>query len=173
MLGQQSCLPSSLKRLFQTSLTLVAVPSVQAQTITAAPSTSPAPIPVDHPVALLLLVLAMAACVPWMLRKGLISARGLRAVGAGLVAVSVGVMALWGDNVRAQLQELQQAFTQPGGQTLSIPVQTTGTTPSGSPLGFLPVVHTNQTASGLRIASITGPAWNTCFPFGGCRLRSQ
>jgi hypothetical protein len=166
MLGQQPCLPSSLKRLFQTSLILVAVPSVQAQTITAAPAISPASIPVDHPVALLLLVLAMAACVPWMLRKGLISARGLRTVGAGLVAVSVGVMVLWGDNVRAQLQELQQAFTQPGGQTLSIPVQTTGTMPSGSPLGFLPVVHTNQTASGLRIASITLPAWNTCFPLG-------
>ena len=75
-------------------------------------------------------------------------------------------MVLWGDKVQAQLQELQQAFTQPGGQTLTIPVQATGTTPSGSPLGFLPVVHTNQTASGLRIASIVSPAWNTCFPLG-------
>ena len=60
-------------------------PLAQAQTITAAP-VSPASIPVDHPGALLLLALAIAACVPWMLRKGLLSPHRVRAVGAGLAA---------------------------------------------------------------------------------------
>lgn len=166
MLRQQPCRPPSLARVFQVFLISGAASAAQAQTITAVLAPPPAAIPVDHPMALLLLVLAMAACVPWMLRKGWISTRGLRAVGAGLVAVSVAAMVAWGDKVQAQLQELQQAFTQAGGQTLAIPVQTTGTGPGGSPLGFLPVVHTNQTASSLRITSITAPAWNTCFPLG-------
>lgn len=165
MLRQRPCHDLSIFRVLASGTLLLMVPLAQAQTITAAPF-SPASIPVDHPGALLLLALAIAACVPWMLRKGLLSPHRVRAVGAGLVALALGTMVLWGDKVQAQLQELHQAFTQASGQTLTIPVQTTGTTPGGSPQGFLPVVHTNQTASSLRIASITAPALSICFPLG-------
>ena len=165
MLRQRPCHEISIFRVLASGTLLLMVPLAQAQTITAAPF-SPASIPVDHPGALLLLALSMVACVPWMLRKGLFSPHRVRAVGAGLVALAVGAMVFWGDKVQAQLQELHQAFTQASGQTLTIPVQTTGTTPGGSPQGFLPVVHTNQTASSLRIASITAPALSTCFPLG-------
>ncbi len=160
MLRQRPCPDSSIIRILSSSTLLLTVPLAQAQTITAAPF-SPASIPVDHPGALLLLALAIAACVPWMLRKGLLSPHRVRAVGAGLAALALGTMVFWGDKVQAQLQELHQAFTQVSGQTLTIPVQTTGTTPGGSPQGFLPVVHTNQTAYSLRIASITAPALST------------
>lgn len=165
MLRQLPCHDFSIFRALFSSVLLLMTPLAQAQTITAAPF-SPASIPVDHPGALLLLALAIAACVPWMLRKGLLSPHRVRAVGAGLAALALGTMVLWGDKVQAQLQELHQAFTQASGQTLTIPVQTTGTTPGGSPQGFLAVVHTNQAASSLRIASITAPALSTCFPLG-------
>ena len=165
MLRQLPCHDLSIFRVLFSSALLLMTPLAQAQTITVAPF-SPASIPVDHPGALLLLALSMVACVPWMLRKGLLSPHRVRAVGAGLTALALGTMVFWGDKVQAQLQELHQAFTQASGQTLTIPVQTTGATPGGSPQGFLPVVHTNQTASSLRIASITAPALSTCFPLG-------
>lgn len=62
--------------------------------------------------------------------QGSLSPHRVRAVGAGLAALALGTMVLWGDKVQAQLQELHQAFTQASGQTLTIPVQTTGTTPA-------------------------------------------
>ena len=148
MLRQLPCHDFSIFRALFSSVLLLMTPLAQAQTITAAPF-SPASIPVDHPGALLLLALAIAACVPWMLRKGLLSPHRVRAVGAGLAALALGTMVLWGDKVQAQLQELHQAFTQASGQTLTIPVQTTGTTPGGSPQGFLAVVHTEKRAKPL------------------------
>lgn len=143
----------------------VALPQAHAQAI-AAGALGAAAIPVDHPAALLLLALAIAACMAWMLhRKGRVASSTLRSMALGAGAVVVGAAAMWGDGVRAQLQELQRAFSQPG-QTLPIPVQDTGTAPGGSPLGFLPVVYANQASTGLRITSITRPAWSTCFPLG-------
>ncbi len=154
------------QRLSSAVVLLLALPAVHAQTITAGAFT-PSAIPVDHPGALLLLALAMAGCMGWMLRKkGIVSASTLRSAALGAMAVLLGALMVWGDDVQAQLQELQDAFNQPGGQTLNIPVQSTGTALDGSPTGFLPVVYTNQSPSSLRIANITKPIWSTCFPLG-------
>ena len=142
------------------------LPAVHAQTITTG-ALAAAAIPVDHSGALLLLAMAMVACVGWMARnKGLLSSSSVRSMALGAMAMMLGALVVWGDAAQAQLQELQAAFNQPGGETLNIPVQFTGTTPGGDPSGFLPVVYTNQSASGLRITSITQPTWNTCFPLG-------
>jgi hypothetical protein len=147
-------------------LMVTALPAAQAQTITAG-ALAAAAIPVDHPGALLLLVTAMVAGVGWMThKKGLLSSTTLRSVALGSMTMVLGALVVWGDAVQAQLQELQAAFSQPGGETLTIPVQSTVTTPGGDPSDFLPVVYTNQTASALRITSITQPTWNTCFPLG-------
>ncbi|MFN7156566.1 MAG: midcut-by-XrtH protein [Acidovorax sp.] len=154
------------RRLAAAVALLQALPAVHAQTITAG-AVTPSAIPVDHPGALLLLALAMVGCMGWMLRKkGIISATTLRSAALGAMAVLLGALMVWGDDVQAQLQELQDAFNQPGGQTLNIPVQSTGTALNGSPAGFLPVVFTNQSASSLRITDITKPIWSTCFPLG-------
>ena len=121
------------RRLAAAVVLLLALPAVHAQTITAGAFT-PSAIPVDHPGALLLLALAMAGCVGWMLRKkGIVSATTLRSTALGAMAVLVGAVVVWGDEVQAQLQELQGAFNQSGGQTLSIPVQSTGNGPGGNP----------------------------------------
>lgn len=154
------------RRLAAAVVLLLALPAVHAQTITAGAFT-PSAIPVDNPGALLLLALAMAGCMGWMLRKkGIVSASTLRSAALGAMAVLLGALMVWGDDVQAQLQELQDAFNQPGGQTLNIPVQSTGTALDGSPAGFLPVVYTNQSPSSLRIVDITKPVWSTCFPLG-------
>lgn len=145
-------------------LLVLTLPAAHAQAIGVG---ALAGIPVNHPAALSLIALAVAVGAAWTLRrKGIVSSSTLRSVGLGAMAVVTGAMLVWGDVVQAQLQELQRAFTQPGGETLAIPVQDTGTAPDGSPLGFLPVVYTNQTPSGLRVISITKPVWNTCFPLG-------
>lgn len=154
------------RRLAAAVVLLQALPAVHAQTITAGAFT-PSAIPVDHPGALLLLALVMAGCMGWMLRKkGIVSANTLRSTALGAMTLLVGALMVWGDEVQAQLQELQDAFNQPGGQTLNIPVQSTGTALDGSPAGFLPVVYTNQSPSSLRIIDITKPVWSTCFPLG-------
>lgn len=154
------------RRLAAAVALLQALPAVHAQTITAG-AVTPSAIPVDNPGALLLLALAMAGCMGWMLRKkGIVSASTLRSAALGAMAVLLGALMVWGDDVQAQLQELQDAFNQPGGQTLNIPVQSTGTALDGSPAGFLPVVYTNQSPSSLRIVDITKPVWSTCFPLG-------
>lgn len=157
---------SALRRLAAAMLMVTALPAAQAQTITAG-ALAAAAIPVDHPGALLFLAVAMVACMGWMVRKkGLVSSTTLRSVALGAMAMVLGALVVWGDAVQAQLQELQAAFNQAGGETLTIPVQSTGTTPGGDPSGFLPVVYTNRTASGLRITSITEPTWSTCFSLG-------
>lgn len=81
-------------------------------------------------------------------------------------AVVLGAALAWGEDVRAQLLELQGIFSQPGGQTQQITVQAAGTAADGSPLGFLPVVYTNQTANSLRVVGLGAAAWNICFPWG-------
>lgn len=154
------------RRLAAAVVPLLVLPAVHAQTITAG-AVTPSAIPVDHPGALLLLALAMAGCMVWMLRRrGIFSYSTLSSATLGAMAVLVGALVVWGDDVQAQLQELQDAFNQPGGQTLNIPVQSTGTAPGGSPAGFLPVVYTNQSPSNLRITDVTKPVWSTCFPLG-------
>lgn len=144
---------------------LLTMSSAHAQAIIVAGLPAVA-IPVDHPGALLLLVLAMGACVAWVRRRGGFAKATLRAWALGGTALVLGAALTWGEAVRAQLQELQAFFTQPGGQTLPISVQATATAADGSPLGFLPVVHTNQTSANLRVVGFTAAAWNTCFPLG-------
>jgi VCBS repeat-containing protein len=71
-----------------------------------------------------------------------------------------------GDEVQAELQELQRYFTQPAGETLDVPVEPTALAANGAPLGFRPVTYQNQTPVALRVRGITQPVWNVCFPLG-------
>ncbi|GAA4419068.1 midcut-by-XrtH protein [Acidovorax lacteus] len=145
---------------------LVAGPSATlAQTVTTVPF-SPAAIPVDHPAALAALVVAVIACALWGARRGGPAFRAMRLWALAMATLSCAATAFWGHEVRAQLQELQRVFNQANGQTVTVPVQSTGSSPQGSPLGFLPVVYTNQTSASLRLSSITAPSWDTCFPLG-------
>ncbi|WP_099733280.1 midcut-by-XrtH protein [Delftia sp. 60] len=146
----------------------VALPAAQAQSITVAPlaAVAPAAIPVDHPGALALLALALGACLVRGVRKGRISLVGLRAWAMGGAVVVTAATAVWGERVQAQIQELQEAFNQAAGETLTVPVQTTAVGADGAPQGFLPVVYRNQTSVRLKITGITDPVWNTCFPLG-------
>lgn len=148
--------------------TAAAAPAAQAQSITVAPlaALAPAAIPVGHPLALALLALAMGACLAWGLRKGRISLHSLRAWAMGGAMVVTASLAVWGDRVQAQIQELQEAFIQAAGETRSIPVQATALAADGAPLGFLPVVYQNQAPVRLQITGLTEPVWNTCFPLG-------
>ena len=148
-------------------LALAPLPSVHAQSITvvAAGASAPAAIPVDRPGALALLVLAMGACVVWGVRTRRVSLDTLRAwIGGGIVVTVAGV-GLWGEDVRAQLQQLQRSFTQ-AGETAPIPVTPTAMAPDGTPLGFLPVVFQNQSTTRLRVTGVTEPLWSACFPQG-------
>ncbi|CAB5720573.1 Leukotoxin [Delftia tsuruhatensis] len=144
------------------------MPAAQAQSITVAPlaALAPAAIPVNHPLALVLLALAFAACLAWGVRTGRIRLGSLRAWAMGGGVLMAGSLVVWGDKVQAQLQELQEAFSQAAGETRTVPVQTTALAADGTPLGFLPVVYRNQAPVRLRITGITQPAWNTCFPLG-------
>lgn len=119
-----------------------AVPAAQAQSVTAAPlaAVAPAAIPVDHPGALALLALALGACLVRGVQKGRISLVGLRAWAMGGAVVMTAATAVWGERVQAQIQELQEAFNQAAGETLTVPVQTTALGADGAPQGFLPVV---------------------------------
>lgn len=146
----------------------VALPAAQAQSITVAPlaAVTPTAIPVDHPGALVLLALALGACLVWGVRKGRISLVGLRAWAMGGAVVVTAATAVWGERVQAQIQELQEAFNQAAGETLTVPVQATALGADGAPQGFLPVVYRNQTSVRLKITGITDPVWNTCFPLG-------
>lgn len=153
------------RRVMAATVLALALPAAHAQTITTT-AFSPSAIPVDQPGALLLLAAVMAGSVGWMLRKGMLSSTTLRSAAMGAMALVLVAMLVWGDAVQAQLQELQRTFNQPGGETLTVPVTVTATALDGQPLGFLPVVYNNQTASSLRIADITPPGWNTCFPLG-------
>lgn len=144
---------------------LLATSSAHGQAIIVA-GLSAAAIPVDHPGALLLLVLAMGASMVWVQRRGGFAKARLRAWALGGAALVLGAALTWGEAALAQLQELQAFFTQPGGQTLPISVQATTTAADGSPQGFLPVVHTNQTNVNLRVVGFNAAAWNTCFPWG-------
>ena len=146
----------------------VALPAAQAQSITVAPlaAVTPTAIPVDHPGALALLALALGACLVWGVRKGRISLVGLRAWALGGAVVVTAATAVWGERVQAQIQELQEAFNQAAGETLTVPVQATAVGADGAPQGFLPVVYRNQTSVRLKITGITDPVWNTCFPLG-------
>ncbi len=145
-----------------------ALPAAQAQSITVAPlaAVAPAAIPVDHPGALALLALALGACLVRGVQKGRISLVGLRAWAMGGAVVVTAATAVWGERVQAQIQELQEAFNQAAGETLTVPVQTTALGADGAPQGFLPVVYRNQTSVRLKITGITDPVWNTCFPLG-------
>lgn len=140
------------------------LPSVQAQTITTT-AFVPAAIPVDHPGALLLLALALGIGVAWQLRRTPQPAR-LRSAALALAALGLAGLAAWGDAVQALPPELQQQFSQPTGQTQTVPVQVAASAPDGSPLEFLAVVYTNQTSATLRIADLTPGPWSTCFPLG-------
>ncbi len=146
----------------------VALPAAQAQSITVAPlaAVTPTAIPVDHPGALALLALALGACLVRGVQKGRISLVGLRAWAMGGAVVMTAATAVWGERVQAQIQELQEAFNQAAGETLTVPVQTTALGADGAPQGFLPVVYRNQTSVRLKITGITHPVWNTCFPLG-------
>ena len=146
----------------------VALPAAQAQSITVAPlaAVTPTAIPVDHPGALALLALALGACLVRGVQKGRISLVGLRAWAMGGAVVVTAATAVWGERVQAQIQELQEAFSQAAGETLTVPVQTTALGADGAPQGFLPVVYRNQTSVRLKITGITDPVWNTCFPLG-------
>ncbi|MFC4928349.1 midcut-by-XrtH protein [Delftia deserti] len=146
----------------------VALPAAQAQSITVAPlaAVTPTAIPVDHPGALALLALALGACLVRGVQKGRISLVGLRAWAMGGAVVVTAATAVWGERVQAQIQELQEAFNQAAGETLTVPVQTTALGADGAPQGFLPVVYRNQTSVRLKITGITHPVWNTCFPLG-------
>lgn len=146
----------------------VALPAAQAQSITVAPlaAVTPTAIPVDHPGALALLALALGACLVRGVQKGRISLVGLRAWAMGGAVVVTAATAVWGERVQAQIQELQEAFNQAAGETLTVPVQTTAVGADGAPQGFLPVVYRNQTSVRLKITGITHPVWNTCFPLG-------
>jgi hypothetical protein len=148
--------------------TAAAAPAAQAQSITVTPlaAQAPAAIPVGHPLALALLALAMGACLAWGLRKGHISLHSLLAWATGGAMVVTASLAVWGDRVQAQIQELQEAFIQAAGETRRIPVQATALAADGAPLGFLPVVYQNQAPARLKITNLTEPAWNTCFPLG-------
>ncbi len=84
----------------------------------------------------------------------------------GGAVVVTAATAVWGERVQAQIQELQEAFSQAAGETLTVPVQTTALGADGAPQGFLPVVYRNQTSVRLKITGITHPVWNTCFPLG-------
>lgn len=156
---------SAMRKAFSLWLVLVLVPSAYAQVIVAGPAAAVA-IPVDHPLALLLGALGVGASMVWAVRKGLIAPSVIRTwIGATTLSGAIALV-VWGDEVRAQLQELQRAFTQTGGQTLAIPVQATGTGPGGAPLGFLPVVFANQSSGSLRVNGITTASWETCYPLG-------
>ncbi|WP_353176145.1 midcut-by-XrtH protein [Delftia acidovorans] len=146
----------------------VALPAAQAQSITVAPlaAVTPTAIPVDHPGALALLALALGACLVRGVQKGRISLVGLRAWAMGGAVVLTAATAVWGERVQAQIQELQEAFNQAAGETLTVPVQATALGADGAPQGFLPVVYRNQTSVRLKITGITDPVWNTCFPLG-------
>ncbi|TAG82117.1 MAG: midcut-by-XrtH protein [Burkholderiales bacterium] len=123
-------------------------------------------VPLNRVGALLLLALTMGACVAAQLRWRLFSKSQLRGWLIAGAALLLSAVSFWGDSVRAQLAELQRFFTVATGETLTIPVQATATAADGSPLGFLPVVYTNQTSSPLLISARTPVSWPTCFPLG-------
>ncbi|AOG24436.1 Ig-like domain-containing protein [Acidovorax sp. RAC01] len=147
-------------------LATLALPSAYAQVIVVAPMAAAVAIPVDRPLGLLLAALGICALTAWCIRKGFIAPSVLRSWFAAALLAGGGSLVFWGDEVLAQLQELQRSFTQAGGETVAIPVQTTSLGAGGEPLGFLPVVFSNQSSGTLRASSITTPAWNTCFPLG-------
>lgn len=164
----QQPFPLQASKLIALVATVFALPAAHAQSITVEPlaATVPAAIPVDHPGALALLALAICVCIAWAVRTGHLSLGALRSWAAGGAVVVAAAMALWGDKVQAELQELQRYFTQPAGETLDVPVEPTALAANGAPLGFQPVTYQNQTPVVLRVRGITQPVWNVCFPLG-------
>ena len=120
----QQPFPLQASKLIALVATVFALPAAHSQSITVEPlaATVPAAIPVDHPGALALLALAICVCIAWAVRTGHLSLGALRSWAAGGAVVVAAAMALWGDEVQAELQELQRYFTQPAGETLDVPV---------------------------------------------------
>ena len=164
----QQPFPLQARQILALFATIFALPAAHAQSITVEPFAAVAPtaIPVDHPGALALLALAICVCIAWAVRTGRVSLGPLRSWAAGGAVVVAAAMALWGDEVQAELQELQRYFTQPAGETLDVPVEPTALAANGAPLGFRPVTYQNQTSVVLRVRGITQPVWNVCFPLG-------
>lgn len=140
----------------------------QAQTITTSPITTlpmaATPVPFGQPLTWWLLTLALCAGAMWLLKRMNVSMGTLRQIALGGCALALVGTVFWGNAVLAQLQWVERQFTQPGGETLGIPVQPVET--EGVITGFVPVEFTNATALPMRIKDITMPTWSVCFPAG-------
>ncbi len=136
---------------------------VWAQSITVGPLASVA-VPVDHPAALLAGAAAVGVLAWRVLRSASSPAGRFSALGAALLATSLGVSALWGQNVMAQLAQLQRSFTQAGGESQTIPIQAAES--GGTITAFAPVLYTNQTSASLRVTGMSPANWEACFPSG-------
>ncbi|MDR2336009.1 MAG: midcut-by-XrtH protein [Burkholderiaceae bacterium] len=135
--------------------------SALGQTITTAPASTvtATPVPVDGLWVLALLVSLLAVTGIWVIRSRSVQ-RGLLLWGIAACVLAVGG---YNTSVRAALAPWLLSFTQPGGQTLSIPVL--ASPPTGTPTDFTPVQFRNDSGVALRIASITGPSsYAACFP---------
>ena len=136
-----------------------------AQTITTTALATSA-VPVNSVGALLLLSFAISMCIARRLRWGWFANAKLRTWATCGAALVMSAALTWGEVARAQLAELQRFFTSPSGETLQIPVQVSALASDGSPLGYLPVVYTNQTAANLLVTNLTPATWQACFPLG-------
>ncbi|MFU8832246.1 MAG: midcut-by-XrtH protein [Wenzhouxiangella sp.] len=133
--------------------------SANAQEITTAPV---ATVPVDNPWALGLLVVAFLAGAFVVLHRS-----SHRMSLMALLSVGLATGMLWqSPDLRAQVVLM---FTDPGGETLPIAVDTVMS--NGDIVGFVPADFVNQSGNTLRIAAITPPTFAQCFPSGAGNLQ--
>lgn len=158
---------SSVRSALAVALLLGAVAS-QAQTITTVPvSVAPAviaPVPINGVWTMLGLGLALLAAGAWLIGTGRVKRAGQTML--CLVATACMAAAL-GYNPVASAQQLLSmlSFTQPGGETLDIPI--VATPASGMPTAFNAVEFKNASGSKLKISQLVPPESQTaCFPAG-------
>ena len=138
------------------------------QTITVAPlsvGAGVAAVPVDGPWALGLLLAALALAAWWQLRRGGAAHRVLAWALTGVLGV-----ALWGAGGGRLLASVANAFANPAGQTLTIPID--HTTAGGYFTGFGAQDFTNTSGQPLRITAIVLPNSAQCFT-GGAQAASK
>lgn len=134
---------------------LYASATATAQSITTAPTTA---VPVGNPLGLLALGALLIGGLWWMLQRWPLTSRG-----AGLVAVAVAAAIGTALVLNAQAT---LTFSDPSGETLSIPI----TTQPGEGLddvgGWEPADFTNNSGVDLLITAIDEPTASECFPDG-------
>ncbi|WP_051235836.1 midcut-by-XrtH protein [Ottowia thiooxydans] len=137
-----------------------------AQTITTTPvpgSAAIAAVPTSGFWTLTLMAALLAALGAWLIRSNH-AQRAARSI-CGVLALALGLVALgYNPSVRAAVASMW-SFTQPGGETLNIPILPEGS--SQEPSGFTPIQFTNASGARLKISAITDPASiSACFPSG-------